>query len=255
MIQNLGSPLLLRPKAHLSAKGKNPVRVILSTWRVVGVSLGLLVLFGGSFASTLLLLSDKALQPDHGSLPLLQNLGLGSLTLGFSLALLTNFIPRIAPLTAPVYALTAGLFTSTLSLILEPRYPGIATQTAVLSLMIALVALILYALGWIKPTRRFVSVVLLSTTAISLLFLIGLLFSLFGWHLKVLSGEGLGGLMWYAFIATIASLNLLIDFERIDSLRKSPQPEYLPYHVGLGLLVSLAWLYLSVLRLQARSKG
>ena len=62
---------------------------------------------------------------------------------------------------------------------------------------------------------------------------------------------GLGAALWYGFVATIAALNLVLDYERIDILRRVPQPDYVHWYAALGLMVTLVWLYISVLRLLA----
>lgn len=181
-----------------------------------------------------------------------RNIGFGAGVLGFSLVLLTALYRTIAPLTAPLYAMTGGLFMTGLALGFEARYPGIAVQSIFLTLAVFSVMLLIYTTRMITVNQRFIAAVYAITTAIALAYLLSFLLLLLDISIPWLHGAGTGGILWYSFIVIIAALNLLIDFERIERLENRPHPHYMPWLVGLGLMVTLVWLYISILRLLAR---
>jgi uncharacterized YccA/Bax inhibitor family protein len=180
-----------------------------------------------------------------------RNLGFGGGVLGLSLVLLTRLYRQYAKYTAPVAALAGGVFMSGLALGLEVRFPGIAVQTVGITLAVFISMLVFYATGAIKVTRKFLTVVYTSTAAIAIVYLTGFVLILLGIPIPFLHGAGTGGMIWFSFIVIIASLNLVVDFQRIANLENTRQPECIVWYTGLNLLVTLVWLYISVLRLIA----
>jgi len=182
---------------------------------------------------------------------LARNLGFGGGVFGFSLVLLTRFYPHWAPLTAPVYALAGGVFMSGIALALEHRFPGVAVQSVILTLSIFLAMWTAYATGLVRVTRRLFVFVYAATASIALVYLVSLLLILTGVDLSFLHGAGTGGALWFGFIVVIASLNLLVDFQRLRQMVDRPSPAFMRWYVGLSLHVTLVWMYVSVVRLLA----
>ncbi len=180
-----------------------------------------------------------------------RNIGFGAGVLGLSLVLLTVLYRQYAQYTAPVAALAGGVFMSGLALGFEARFPGIAVQTVGITLAIFCSMLVLYSTGTIKVTRKFLTVVYASTAAIAIVYLTGFVLIMLGIPIPFLHGAGTGGMIWFGFIVIIASLNLVVDFQRIANLENTRQPDCIVWYTGLSLLVTLVWLYISVLRLIA----
>jgi len=181
-----------------------------------------------------------------------RNIGFGAGVFGFSLVLLTVLYRQYSAFTAPVYALAGGVFMSGLALGFEARFPGIAVQSIFLTLTIFCSMLFLYATRIVKVTRQLMTFIFTATAAIALTYLAGFLLLLLGVSIPFLHAAGTGGILWFGFIVTIAAMNLLVDFQRIEKLENRRHPAYMPWFVGLGLMVTLVWLYISVLRLLSR---
>lgn len=180
-----------------------------------------------------------------------RNIGFGGGVAAFSLTFLTTLHRHWAPYTAPLAALAGGIFMSGLALGFEPRFPGIAVQSIFLTLAIFASMLFLHAIRLVTVSRKLFTIVYTATAAIAITYLGGFLLALLGIHIPFLHGAGIGGILWFGFIVVIASLNLLVDFDRISRLEGRPYPKYMPWLVGLGLMITLVWLYVSVLRLLA----
>lgn len=189
---------------------------------------------------------------DQASADVARNIGFGAGVLALSTAALTVFFRWYAPLTAPLYAVTSGVFMAGLALGLEVRFPGIALQSLLVTLVVFVTLWGLHGAGLIQVGRRLMILTYTATAAIALVYLLSFLFWLAGARLPLIHEAGIGGILWSGFIVVVASLNLLLDFERIARLEGQLQPRYMPWFVGLGLMVTLVWLYISVLRLLAR---
>lgn len=136
--------------------------------------------------------------------------------------------------------------------VFELEFPGIALQSLSLTFAVFLALWVLHGLGLIRVGRRLMVLTYTATAAIGLVYLASFALWLLGQRLPLIHEAGTGGILWMGFIVTVASLNLLVDFERIARLEGRLQPSYMPWFLGLGLMVTLVWLYLSVLRLLAR---
>jgi len=159
--------------------------------------------------------------------------------------------PQLSVWLAPAYALAGGLFMGGLAFAFEARYPGIALQTVLVTACVFAAMLGLYSGGWLRATPRFRLVVYVSTAGIALAYLVAIVLSLMGMPIGWLKEGSWGAVLWFGFVSVTAALNLVLDFERIDHLRRQPQPDYVHWYVALGLMVTLVWLYVSILRLIA----
>jgi uncharacterized YccA/Bax inhibitor family protein len=155
---------------------------------------------------------------------------------GLILALITVFKPKNAPITAPLYAAFEGLFVGSISALYNSFLSGIVIQAVGLTLAILLVLLLLYRSGIIKATSKFKKGVFVATGGVALFYVLNLVFSMFG------GGVNLFNLGWMGIgiqlvIVGIASLNLVLDFDMIETNVQSGQPKYVEWYAGFGIMV------------------
>jgi uncharacterized YccA/Bax inhibitor family protein len=194
-----------------------------------------------------------AMNPE--TLPLDYVLLLVGLFGGLIFALVTTFKKTWAPVTAPIYALLEGLVLGGLSATLEQRYPGIAIESVCLTFGTMFVLLLAYRSGMIKVTQKFRLGVIAATGAIFLFYMVELLLGFFGIHFASVNGSGWLGIGISLVIVCVASLNLVLDFDFIESGVAAGAPKYMEWYGAFGLMVTLVWLYLEMLRLMAKLRG
>lgn len=173
---------------------------------------------------------------------------------GFIVAMITCFKREWAPTTAPIYALLEGLFLGGFSAIMNKMYPGIVVQAVALTFLVFFCMLMAYKSGLIKVTQNFVLGVVACTGAICLFYVGSLLFSLFGvtGPVNLIWSNGWLGIGLSVFICIIAALNLVLDFAFIESGEEAGAPKYMEWYGAFGLMVTLVWLYIEILRLLSK---
>lgn len=171
---------------------------------------------------------------------------------GFILALIISFKAHTAPYLAPIYAAFQGLFLGALSATFELRYPGIVVQAIALTFGTLACLLIAYKAKLIKATENFKLGIFAATGAVALLYLISFVLSFFGIQIPYIHGSGLIGIGFSAVVVTIAALNLVLDFDFIENGAANNNPKYMEWYGAFGLIVTLFWLYLEILRLLAK---
>lgn len=171
---------------------------------------------------------------------------------GFVLALLTYFKTQWAHITAPAYAVCQGLFLGALSAIFEQSYPGIVIQAVGLTFGTLFCLLGAYKSGMIKATENFKLGISAATGGLCLFYAVSFLLSLFGFRLNVIYGSGLLGIGFSLFVVTIAALNLVMDFDFIENGADRGAPKQMEWIGAFGLMVTLIWLYVEILRLLAK---
>ena len=178
---------------------------------------------------------------------------MGGALIGFATGLITTFAPSYAPLTAPIYAVCEGLALGSLSALLEQSYHGIVVQAVSLTFAVFAVMLLAYRAHLIRATQTFRTVVVVATCSIALLYLVdlGLIFFA-GWNIPFIHQSGTIGILFSLFVVGLASLNLILDFAFIDEGVNSGAPKMLEWYGAFGLLVTLVWLYLEILRLLSK---
>jgi uncharacterized YccA/Bax inhibitor family protein len=172
---------------------------------------------------------------------------------GLVLALITIFKPTVSPWTAPVYAAFEGVFLGALSHIIEhslgKQYPGIAIQAVALTCGTLFCMLFLYGSGLIKVTERLRAGVMAATGAICLVYLVAFVMSLFGARVPFLYDASPIGIGISLFVVGLAAFNLLLDFDFVDQGVRAQAPRYMEWYAAFGLILTLVWLYLEMLRL------
>lgn len=173
---------------------------------------------------------------------------------GFIVAMVTVFKPNIANITAPIYAILEGLVLGGISAFMETRYPGIVIQAVSLTFLIFFTLLAIYKTRVIKVTENFKLMVVSATSGIALLYFLNIILSLFGFDLPFIHDGGLFGIIFSLVVIAIASMNLVLDFDFIESGAEKGAPKYMEWYASFGLMVTLIWLYLEILRLLSKAR-
>ncbi len=171
---------------------------------------------------------------------------------GLVLALITTFAKKAAPFTAPAYALLEGLALGGISAFYETRYPGIVIQGVGLTFGTLACLLLAYRTGLVKATENFKLGVVAATGAIALLYVVNLVMGMFGHSMGFIHEGGTVGILFSLVVVTVAALNLVLDFDFIEQGVAAGSPKYMEWFGAFGLLVTLVWLYLEMLRLLSK---
>jgi uncharacterized YccA/Bax inhibitor family protein len=175
---------------------------------------------------------------------------------GFICAMVTIFKKEWSPVTAPIYALLEGLVLGGLSALLELRYPGIAMQAVALTFGTLFVLLLAYRSGLIRVTQKFRLGIIAATGGIMVFYLLQMLLGFFGFHaFSAVNGSGFIGIGFSLFVVAIAALNLVLDFDFIEQGVQYGAPKYMEWYGAFGIIVTLVWLYLEILRLLSKLRS
>jgi uncharacterized YccA/Bax inhibitor family protein len=151
--------------------------------------------------------------------------------------------------TTPLYAVLEGLFLGALSAVYEARYEGIVINAVALTFGTLAVLLAAYSSGLVRPSENFKLGIVAATGAIGLVYLVSIALSFFGWSMPYIHGSGPIGIAFSVFVVAVAAFNLVLDFDFIEHGAASGAPKYMEWYGAFGLLVTLVWLYLEILRL------
>jgi uncharacterized YccA/Bax inhibitor family protein len=168
---------------------------------------------------------------------------------GFIVALLTIFKPQWSSVTAPIYSLLQGVFLGGISAYFESMYPGIVIQAVGLTFATCLGLLIAYRSGLIKATENFKSGVIAATGGIAIVYVVTIILGFFGIRVPYIHEGGLIGIGFSLFVVTVAALNLVLDFDFIEKGSQGGAPKFMEWYGAFGLMVTLIWLYIEILRL------
>lgn len=169
---------------------------------------------------------------------------------GFILALVTTFKPNTAPTLAVPYALFQGAFLGGISMIFQMKYPGVPVKALLATFITSLVMFALYRAKIIRATEKFKSVIISASIAIALVFVVQFIMSLaFASSIPYVFENNWLGIGFAAFVAVIASLSLILDFDLIESAAAQQAPKSMEWLCGIALLATLVWMYFSFLRL------
>lgn len=173
---------------------------------------------------------------------------------GFIVALVTIFNKQIAPYTATLYALLEGFAIGGISALYEARQPGVAIQTAGLTFGILAGMLAAYRFKILKVTERLMAGIVAATCGIAILYLVDIVLMLTGHPIGLIHDNGPWAIAFSLFVIVIASLNLLMDFDFIAKGVAARSPKYMEWYSAFGLIVTLVWLYLEILRLLSKRR-
>lgn len=175
-----------------------------------------------------------------------------ALIVGFGIAMLTIFKKQWAPYTAPLYVLAKGVLLGAISAVYAAFYDGIVIQAILLTLGIMFTLLFAYKTGMIKVTQKFKSGVIMATFGVMIVYLVSIVMNFFGAQVPLIHSSGPMGILISLVIVVIASMNLLLDFSFIEETANAGAPKYMEWFAAFGLMVTLVWLYLEILRLLSK---
>ena len=180
----------------------------------------------------------------------------GSMIVGFIIALVIIFKKTWAPYLALGYALCEGLFLGAVSAVYNyafaETYPSIIMHAVLLTMGTAMAMYVLYQTGVIRATNTFKKVVLIATSGIAIFYLISIVMRMFGSQMPYLHDSSPIGIGISLVIVVVAALNLILDFDMIDQGAEQGAPKYFEWYSAFGLVVTLVWLYLEILRLLSK---
>jgi uncharacterized YccA/Bax inhibitor family protein len=175
---------------------------------------------------------------------------------GFVMSLIVSFKPNTAPITAPIYAVLEGLILGAISAMYNTAYAGVPQQAVMLTFAVALSVFALYRMNILKATEGFRRMVVSATLGVLLFYVVSLVLSLFHIELGYFSNSpspiAIGVNL---LIAGIAAMNLVLNFDDIDQAVRMGAPKRMEWYGAFGLMVTLVWLYLTLLRLLSRLQG
>jgi uncharacterized YccA/Bax inhibitor family protein len=174
---------------------------------------------------------------------------------GLIVAMVTIFKKQWAGITAPIYALLEGLVLGSISAMLEVRFPGIAIQAVSLTFGTLVILLLAYRSGLIAVTEKFRLGIIAATGGIALFYIVEIVLGFFGIHFTAINGSGVIGIGFSVFVVIIAALNLVLDFDFIETGVRVGAPKYMEWYGAFGLMVTLIWLYFEILRLLSKIRS
>ncbi|MGD0731583.1 MAG: Bax inhibitor-1/YccA family protein [Terracidiphilus sp.] len=160
-----------------------------------------------------------------------------------------------SPVTSPIYALLEGLVLGSLSAAMDLRYPGIAMQAVSLTFGTLFVLLIAYRSGLIQVTQRFRLGVIAATGGIMVFYLLEMVLGFFGINFGAINGSGVVGIGFSLIVVAVAALNLVLDFDFIERGVQYGAPKYMEWYGAFGIMVTLIWLYIEILRLLSKMRS
>jgi uncharacterized YccA/Bax inhibitor family protein len=174
---------------------------------------------------------------------------------GLIVGLVTSFKKEWSPVTAPIYALLEGLVLGGLSAAMDLRYPGIGIEAVSLTFGTLFVLLLAYRSGLIKVTQKFRLGVIAATGGIFFFYLAQMLLGFMGIRFASINGSGLIGIGFSVLVVAVAALNLVLDFDFIEQGVQLGAPKYMEWYGAFGIMVTLVWLYIEILRLLSKMRS
>ncbi|MBL4818993.1 MAG: Bax inhibitor-1/YccA family protein [Deltaproteobacteria bacterium] len=179
----------------------------------------------------------------------------GGMIGGLILAFATIFKPTWAFWSAPAYAACQGLALGSISAVMNQAYPGIAFEALAGTFGTLAVMLTLYRTGVIKATKSFRAGVLAATGGVAVIYLVSIAFQWFGISMSFMTGSGITGIVFSLAVVCIAALNLVLDFDLIDRGSREGAPKHMEWYGAFGLMITMVWLYVEMLRLLSKLRG
>ena len=174
---------------------------------------------------------------------------------GFIVAMITIFKPNVSPYTAPIYAVLEGLLLGAISSLYNARWAGLPLQAVGLTFGVFMAMLIVYRLGLVRATEKFRLGVVAATGGIAIMYLLSFVLGFFGVQMNFLRDSSPLSIGISVVIVVVAALNLVLDFDFIERGAEQGAPKYMEWYGAFGLLVTLIWLYLEILRLLGKSRN
>ncbi|NTU67682.1 MAG: Bax inhibitor-1/YccA family protein [Chlorobiaceae bacterium] len=174
---------------------------------------------------------------------------------GFVLSLVIVFKRQLAPKLALPYAVFEGLALGGISAFMERSYPGIVSTATMLTFGTFAALLATYQSGLIRVTGNFRRMVISATGAIGIYYLLSFGLSFFGINLPLIHDSGMAGIIFSLIVVGVAAMNLVLDFDFIEQGALQGAPKYMEWYGAFGLMVTLVWLYIEILRLLSKTRN
>jgi uncharacterized YccA/Bax inhibitor family protein len=239
-------------RSHLSLRSGNPV-LTKKTFNNVSSSSSQMTIEGTvnkTALSLFLLVGTGYLTFNPINPAIIFTCGIG----GFIVAIITVFKKQWAPITVPIYAILEGALLGGISFMYNSLYDGIVTNAIFLTVGILFALLTAYRSGIIKPTENFKLGIFAATGGIALVYFVNFIMGFFGSSMGIMQIDNASPLSigFSIVVVIIAALNLVLDFDFIEEGAENGAPKYMEWYGAFGLLVTLIWLYLEILRLLAK---
>lgn len=180
---------------------------------------------------------------------------LGGLLVLVVLSFVAAAKPKLAIVVGPLYAVIMGAWAGIISNYYEAMYEGIVLQAVFATGSVFLACLVLYVTRIVKVTDRFRFIVIVATGGIFLMYLAAIVLGFFGIELSFINSPSPLGILISVAICIVAALNLFLDFRFIEEGAQRQAPTYMAWYAAFGLLATLIWLYLEMLRLLGKVRG
>lgn len=194
----------------------------------------------------------------EGKVPTMMTLFWVGMFGGFICGLIISFKPTTAKWLSPAYGLLEGLFIGAISAIINDqfkvKYPNIVLEAVVLTFAVAFAMFLLYNFRIIKPTQKFRAIVSSCMLGIGIFYFAWVMLGFFGIHMSFMSWNDASplGIGISLFVIIIAAFTLIMNFEQIEVGEQMGAPKYMEWYSAFGLLVTMIWLYVEILRLLSR---
>lgn len=171
---------------------------------------------------------------------------------GLGCAILLRFKPMWARFVAPLYAVAEGFFLGAISKVYDTAYDGIVVQAVGATLAVFAVMLVLYRTRIIKVTERYRRIVMMGTMGLMLFYAVSFVIRLFGGSVSYLTSATPLGILLSVVAAGLAASMLAVDFDMVERGAREGWPKNMEWYCAFGLLATLVWLYLEILRLLSK---
>ena len=226
--------------------GRSDIRTT-ESMTIAGTVDKVLIMLAIAFATALFSWNQSFMGYDQPAMPSIW-LGLGGIC-GLITAIVTIFKPDVAKITAPAYAAFEGLLLGGISALAESRFPGIAFQAILGTFAVFSGMLFIYRTKVIQVTDKFKTGLVACAMGIMGIYLLTFILSFFGMSIPLIHNSGPIGIGFSLVVVVIASLCLILDFDRIEEASRSGAPKHMEWYLAFGLMVTLVWLYIEILHL------
>lgn len=176
----------------------------------------------------------------------------GGMLGGLAVVIFASFKMHLSPTLAPLYAALEGFFVGAVTARYAAMFDGIVFSAVSLTVALLFAMLFIYKTGIIKVTSKFRTGVIMATGGIMIVYLLTFVLSFFGIQMPFIHDTGMLGIGISAFVIVIACMNLLLDFDNFEKGEQYGAPKYYEWYSAMGLLITLVWLYIELLRLLAK---
>jgi uncharacterized YccA/Bax inhibitor family protein len=181
---------------------------------------------------------------------------IGSAIGGLVVALILAFKPVWSAFLAPVYGLVEGVFVGGISAYYNDAFsqiaPNIVMQAVGITFGVVIAMFGLYRFGVIRATQKFKAIIFTATAGIAIFYLLAFVLRFFNIDMPLIHSSGTWGIVFSLVVVSIAALNLILDFDMIEQGSAMGAPKYMEWYGAFGLLVTIVWLYIEILRLLSK---